>query len=149
MFCICNYPCTLFCQIGKNFNFVIWQETIHTTHLLKFLDKMYQYEMDPTRTVGTTEWTQDGGRTDGQTGRQMDGGSKANIPPTTSLYNKSSSISLTCRKTFFFKLGLLLLMYQHIVFIVFTHIHLYLSFYYISNSVLYLQLPLYSLLPYT
>ena len=70
---------------------------------------MYQYEMDLTRTVGATERTQDGGRTDGQTGRQMDGGSEANIPPTTSLYNKSSSISLTCRQTFFL-FGLLLLL---------------------------------------
>ena len=29
----------------------------HATHLLKLLDKMYKYEMDPTRTVGATEQT--------------------------------------------------------------------------------------------
>ena len=28
---------------------------------------MYKYEMDPTRTVGSTERTQDAGRTDGRT----------------------------------------------------------------------------------
>ena len=28
------------------------------THLLKLLDKMHKYEMDPTRTVGATERTQ-------------------------------------------------------------------------------------------
>ena len=38
---------------------------------------MYKYEMDPTRTVGTTERTQDVGRTDGQ----MDGQIETNIPP--------------------------------------------------------------------
>ena len=32
-------------------------------HLLKFLDKVYKYEMDPTRTVGTTERTRDVGWT--------------------------------------------------------------------------------------
>ena len=37
------------------------------------LDKMYKYDMDPIRTVGTTERTQDAGRTDGQ--------SETNIPP--------------------------------------------------------------------
>ena len=44
----------------------ILQETLHTTHLLKLLDKMYKYEMDPTRTVGITELTRDVGQTDGQ-----------------------------------------------------------------------------------
>ena len=39
--------------------------TLHATHLLKLLDKMYKYEMDPTKTVGATEWTRDAGRTDG------------------------------------------------------------------------------------
>ena len=60
----------------KNPIFEILQEMVHTTHLLKLLDKMYKhdkYEMDPTRTVGTTEWTQDV--------RRMDGHSETNIPP--------------------------------------------------------------------
>ena len=43
------------------------QETLHETHLLKLLDKMYKYEMDPSRTVGATERTRDVGQTDGQT----------------------------------------------------------------------------------
>ena len=62
----------------KNANFEILQETFHTTHLLKLLDKMYKYEMDPTRTVGATERTRDAGRTDGQ----ADGRTEC---PTTSL----------------------------------------------------------------
>ena len=55
----------------------ILQEILHATHLLKLLDKMYKYEMDRTRTVGTTERTRDAGRTD----RQTDGQSETNIPP--------------------------------------------------------------------
>ena len=37
----------------------------NVTHLLTLLDKMYKYEMDPARTVGTTEQTRDAGQTDG------------------------------------------------------------------------------------
>ena len=37
---------------------------------------MHRYEMDPTKTVGATEQTQDAGRSDGR----MDG-VKTNIPP--------------------------------------------------------------------
>ena len=62
---------------AKNSNFEILQETLHVTHLLKLLDKMYKYEMDPTRTVGATEQTLHAGWTDGQ----MDGRSETNIPP--------------------------------------------------------------------
>ena len=40
----------------------ILQETLHATHLLKLLDKMYKCEMDPTRTVGATERTRDVGQ---------------------------------------------------------------------------------------
>ena len=39
----------------------ILQETSHATHLMKLLDKMYKYEMDPTKTVGATERTRDEG----------------------------------------------------------------------------------------
>ena len=54
--------------ILKNYqNFLILQETLHATHLLRLLDKMCKYEMDPTRTVGTTERTPDTGRTDRRT----------------------------------------------------------------------------------
>ena len=50
----------------------------YTRHILKLLDKMYEYEMDPTRTLGATEWTRDVGRMrDGWT----DGRSETNIPP--------------------------------------------------------------------
>ena len=36
----------------------------YETHFLKLLNKMYQYEIDPTRTVGATERTWDTRRTD-------------------------------------------------------------------------------------
>ena len=45
------------------------------------LDKMYKYEMDPTRTVGATERTLDAGRMDGQTDGWMDGWSETSILP--------------------------------------------------------------------
>ena len=57
-------------------------ETLHATHLLKLLGKMYKYEMDPIRTVGATERTCDAGRTrDGQMDGRTDGRSETNIPP--------------------------------------------------------------------
>ena len=69
-----------FLKIAKNAYFEILQETLHATHLLKLLDKMYKYEMDSTRTVGATERTRDAGRTDGPT----DGRTNWNhTPPTT------------------------------------------------------------------
>ena len=52
-------------KIAKYSNFEILQETVQATHLLKLLDKMYEYEMDPTRTVGATKRTRDAGQTDG------------------------------------------------------------------------------------
>ena len=63
--------------MAKNENLEILQKTLQMTHLPKLLDKMYKYEMDPTRTVGATERTRDAGRTDGR--------SETNIPPTTLL----------------------------------------------------------------
>ena len=74
-----------FFKIAKMSNFEILQQTLHATHLLKLLDKMYKYEMDPTRTVGATERMGDAGRTDGLKDRWMDGRSETNIPPTTLL----------------------------------------------------------------
>ena len=53
-----------FLKIAKNSKFEILQATLHVTHLLKLLDKMYSYEIDPIRTVGTTEQTRHAGRTD-------------------------------------------------------------------------------------
>ena len=69
-------------KIAKNSNFEFLQETLHTTHLLKLLGKMYKYKMDPTKNAGTT-----GCGTDGWTDGRTDGRSETNIPapPTTSL----------------------------------------------------------------
>ena len=61
-------------KIAKNSNVEILQEIIHVTHLL---DKMYNSEMDPSRTVGATERTRDAGGTDGV---------KPIYPPTTLLW---------------------------------------------------------------
>ena len=73
-----------FLKIAKNTNFEILHETLHATHLLKLLDKMYKYEMDPTKPVGATERTRGAGRTDGQTDGRTDG-VKPVYPPATSL----------------------------------------------------------------
>ena len=62
----------------QNFKFWNFARNFTRTHFLKLLDKMYKYEMDPTRTVGATERTRDVGRTDGV---------KPIYPSTTSLYN--------------------------------------------------------------
>ena len=43
-------------------NFLILKRALHATHLLKLLDKMCKYEMDPMSIVEDTD-----GRTDGQT----------------------------------------------------------------------------------
>ena len=77
-------PSYKFQKIAKNLYFEIMQQTLHLTHLLKLLDKMYKYEMDPTRTVGATERTRDVGRTDKQMDRRTDG-VKPVYPPTTLL----------------------------------------------------------------
>ena len=58
---------------AQNSNFGILHAIIHAAHLLKLLDKMRKYEMDPTRSKGATEQTRDTGRTDGQVDRRMDG----------------------------------------------------------------------------
>ena len=57
----------------QKFKFVILQETLNATHLLKSLDKMCKHVMDPTRTVGVTERAWDAGQTDGRTDGQTDG----------------------------------------------------------------------------
>ena len=43
------------------------RKLLQATQLLKLLDKIYENEMDPTRTVGVTEWTRDAGWTDRRT----------------------------------------------------------------------------------
>ena len=75
-----------FWKIAKKI--LILQTNLHLQHLPKLLNKMYKYEMDPIRTVGDTERTQDAGWTDGWTDGWMDGqtdGVKPIYPPTTSL----------------------------------------------------------------
>ena len=75
---------------ANNSNFTILQGTLHMT-LLKLLDTMYKYGMDPTRTVGATERTWDAGRTNGPTDGPADGQTdrvKPIYPPTTSLCGK-------------------------------------------------------------
>ena len=57
-----------------------FQKALHLTHLLKLLDKLYKYQMDPTRTLGATERTRDAGQTDGRTDERMDGRTETNIP---------------------------------------------------------------------
>ena len=59
-------------KIAKNLNFTILHRISHATHLLKLLDKMYKYEMDPTIIVGATEPKPDAGRTDGQMDGRME-----------------------------------------------------------------------------
>ena len=46
-----------FTEFAKISNFEILKQTLHTTHLLKLLDKMCKYEMDPTSIVEDTERT--------------------------------------------------------------------------------------------
>ena len=53
-------------KFAKKSNFAI---TLHVTHLLKLLDKMYKYWLDPTSIVEDTEWT----RIRPQMDRYMDG----------------------------------------------------------------------------
>ena len=67
---------------AKTSNFIILQAALQATHLLILLDKMYKYEMDPTRTVEATDRTRDAGRTrDVRTDGQAGGRSETNIPP--------------------------------------------------------------------
>ena len=59
-------------KIAKDSNFVILHVTLNPTHLLKLLDKMLKYKINPTGTVGGTERTRDAGPTDRQTDGQME-----------------------------------------------------------------------------
>ena len=73
--------------------FQIVQKTLHATHLQEMLIRMYKYKLDPTRTVGSTEQTQDAGRTDGQ----ADGRNETNISLTTSMcggYNDATGLCM-------------------------------------------------------
>ena len=57
--------------------FRISKQTLHATHLLKLLDKMCKYEMDPMSIVEDTERT----RFCPQTDRRTDGQGETSIPP--------------------------------------------------------------------
>ena len=73
-------------NLPKFQNFWILKQTLHATHLLKLLDKMCKYEMDPTSIVEDTERTrfcpqrQTDRRTDGRPNGQTDKG-EASTPP--------------------------------------------------------------------
>ena len=54
-------------RICHNFIFLILKQTTHVTHLLKLLDKMCKYEMDPTSIVEDLERTRFCPETDGRT----------------------------------------------------------------------------------
>ena len=54
-----------------------FEKTLHATQLLKLLDKMGTYEMDPASIVDDTEWT----HLRPQTDKQTDGQSETRIPP--------------------------------------------------------------------
>ena len=62
------------CPNFKFWNFV--KKTLYITHLLKLLDKMCKYEMDPVSIVEDTEWTQ----FCPQTNRPTDGQGETSIP---------------------------------------------------------------------
>ena len=66
-----------FKEFAKISIFLILKQTLHVTHLLKLLDKMCKYEMDPTSIVEDTERK----RFCLQTDRRTDGRSETSIPP--------------------------------------------------------------------
>ena len=61
--------------------FQILKQTLHATHVLKLLDKMCKYEMDPTSIVEDTERTRFCPQTDGRMDGQTDKVKPAGIPP--------------------------------------------------------------------
>ena len=69
-----NYKFKIFAKI---INFLILKGALHATHLLKLLDKMCKYEMDPMSIVEDTERT----RFCPQTDRRTDGQGDTSIPP--------------------------------------------------------------------
>ena len=54
----------------SNFRILKKKKPLHMTHLLKLLDEMYKYKMDPTSIVEDTEWTLFCPQIDKQTDRQ-------------------------------------------------------------------------------
>ena len=66
-----------FKEFAKISNFWILKQALHAIHLLKLLDKMCKYEMDPMSIVEDTERT----RFCPQTDRRTDGQGETSIPP--------------------------------------------------------------------
>ena len=61
-------------------NFWILKRALHATHLLKLLDKMCKYKMDPRSIVEDTERTRFCPQTDRRTDRRTDGQGDTSIP---------------------------------------------------------------------
>ena len=61
----------------SRFYFLILKQTLQAIHILKLLDKLRKYEMDPTSIVGDTEWTRFCPQMDRRTDRQ----GETSIPP--------------------------------------------------------------------
>ena len=68
-------------KIAKISNCWILQRALHATHLLKLLDKMCKYEMDPMSIVEDTERTRFCPQTVRRTDRRTDGQGDTSIPP--------------------------------------------------------------------
>ena len=86
-------------KFAKISNFWILKRALHATHLLKLLDKMCKYEMDPMSIVEDTERTrfcpQTDRRTDGQTGKVI-----PVYPPINFVEAGGIKISKTCSTYF-------------------------------------------------
>ena len=61
-----------FKEFAKISNLAILKQTLHATHILKLLDTICKYEMDPTRIVEDTERTRFCPQTDRRTDKQTD-----------------------------------------------------------------------------
>ena len=72
-------------KIAKSSNYRILQLSLHMTHLLKLLDNMFKYEIDPTSIVEETVQTQFCPQTDGQTERWTD--KRTDMKPVYSPFN--------------------------------------------------------------
>ena len=61
-----------FKELAKITNFLILKQSLHPTHLLKLLERMCKYEIDPTSIVEDRERTRFCPETDGWTDRRTD-----------------------------------------------------------------------------
>ena len=79
-------------------NFWILKPALHATHLLKLLDKMCKYEMDPMSIVEDTERT----RFCPQTDRRTDGQGDTSIPPFQLRWSGGYNDTCALATTFYF-----------------------------------------------